>query len=62
MAGPQDAENASTNRRDGAGVVAEYAAWLPEQPLSARTRETYLGAVRTFVAWLGERDGMLARR
>ena len=28
-----------------------------EQPLSARTRETYLAAVRTFVAWLGERDG-----
>ena len=38
-------------------MVAEYAAWLPEQPLSARTRETYLAAVRTFVAWLGERDG-----
>jgi site-specific recombinase XerC len=57
MAGPQEAENASTNRRDAAAVVAEYAAWLPEQPLSARTRETYLAAVRTFVAWLGERDG-----
>ena len=58
MAGPREAENASTNRRDAAAaVVAEYAAWLPEQPLSARTRETYLAAVRTFVAWLGERDG-----
>jgi site-specific recombinase XerD len=57
MPGSQEAENASTNRRDAAAVVAEYAAWLPEQPLSARTRETYLAAVRTFVAWLGERDG-----
>lgn len=57
MPGSQEAENASTNRRDAAAVVAEYATWLPEQPLSARTRETYLAAVRTFVAWLGERDG-----
>ncbi len=57
MPGPQEAENASTNRRDAAVVLAEYAAWLLEQPLSARTRETYLAAVRTFVAWLGERDG-----
>jgi hypothetical protein len=52
-----EAENACTNWRDAAAVVAEYAAWLPAQPLSARTRETYLAAVRTFVAWLGERDG-----
>jgi hypothetical protein len=44
MSGSQDAENASTNRRDAAAVLAEYAAWLPEQPLSARTRETYLAA------------------
>jgi integrase/recombinase XerC len=37
-------------------VVAEYAAWLGDQPLSARTRGVYLAAVRTFVGWLAQRD------
>jgi hypothetical protein len=36
---PQGADPASINRRDPAGVLAEYAAWLAEQPLSARTRK-----------------------
>ncbi len=57
MAGPQDARNASTNRRDAGAVVAEYAAWLPEQPLAARTRETYLAAVTAFAGWLDQREG-----
>ena len=37
--------SASINRRDAAAVLAEYAAWLAEQPLSTRTREAYLVAV-----------------
>jgi hypothetical protein len=35
MAHPQDPESASINRRDTAAVLADYAAWLAEQPLSA---------------------------
>lgn len=52
----QDDESASINRRDPAGVLADYASWLAEQPLSARTREAYLAAVTAFVAWLDRRD------
>jgi integrase/recombinase XerC len=57
MAGQQDAESASTNRRDPDSVVAEYAAWVAAQPLSARTREAYVAAVRPFTAWLETREG-----
>jgi site-specific recombinase XerD len=57
MVGREDAQNGSTNRRDAGVVLAEYAAWLPDQPLSARTRETYLAAVAAFVGWLGDREG-----
>jgi hypothetical protein len=56
MARPQNPESASINRRDPAAVLADYAAWLVEQPLSARTREAYLAAVTAFVAWLDQRD------
>jgi site-specific recombinase XerD len=56
MAHRQAGENGSINRRDVGAVVAEYGAWLGDQPLSARTREAYLAAVRTFVAWLAQRD------
>jgi len=56
MAGPEDAESASTNRRDQRAVVAEYAVWVAGQPLSARTREAYVAAVRPFAAWLEARD------
>ncbi|MDQ3808953.1 MAG: tyrosine-type recombinase/integrase, partial [Chloroflexota bacterium] len=38
-------------------MLAEYAAWLAEQPLSSRTREAYLAAVTAFVGWLDQRDG-----
>ena len=37
-------------------MLAGYAAWLAEQPLSARTREAYLAAVTAFVAWLDQRE------
>jgi integrase/recombinase XerC len=57
MAQRQDDENGSTNRRDVSAVVAEYGAWLGEQPLSARTREAYLAAVSAFAGWLRQRDG-----
>jgi site-specific recombinase XerD len=56
MAHRQDDKFASINRRDTAAVLADYAAWLAEQPLSARTREAYLAAVTAFVAWLDQRD------
>ena len=56
MAHPQNPESASINRRDTAAVLADYAAWLAEQPLSARTREVYLAAVTAFVAWLDQRE------
>jgi integrase/recombinase XerC len=52
----QDDGSGSINRRDAAAVLAEYAAWLVEQPLSSRTREAYLAAVTAFVAWLLQRD------
>ena len=52
----QDDGSGSINRRDTAAVLAEYAAWLVEQPLSSRTREAYLAAVTAFVAWLLQRD------
>lgn len=45
MAHAQNPESASTNRRDTAAVLAGYATWLVEQPLSARTREASLAAV-----------------
>src|ERR1035441_2542205 len=54
MAHRQDDKFASINRRDTAGVLADYAAWLAEQPLSARTREVYLAAGTPFVAWLDQ--------
>ena len=57
MARPQDPDSASINRRGTALVLADYAAWLVEQPLSARTREVYLAAVTAVVAWLDQRDG-----
>jgi len=57
MTGAEDGGNGSINRRDAGVLVAQYAAWLGDQPLSARTREAYLAAVRTFAAWLGQRDG-----
>jgi len=56
MAHRQDDKFVSINRRDTAAVLADYAAWLAEQPLSARTREVYLAAVTAFVAWLDQRD------
>jgi site-specific recombinase XerD len=56
MAHRQDDKFASINRRDTAAVLADYAAWLAEQPLSARTREAYLAAVTAFVAWLDQRE------
>lgn len=59
MAHRQDDESPSINRRDTATVLAEYAAWLAEQPLSTRTREAYLAAVTVFVAWLDQRDAGL---
>jgi site-specific recombinase XerD len=59
MAHPQNPESASINRRDTAAVLADYAAWLVEQPLSARTREVYLAAVTAFVAWLDQREAGL---
>jgi hypothetical protein len=34
----QDDESTSINTREPAVVLADYAAWLAEQPLSARTR------------------------
>ena len=59
MAHRQDDKFASINRRDTAAVLADYAAWLAEQPLSARTREVYLVAVTAFVAWLDQREAGL---
>jgi integrase/recombinase XerC len=56
MAHREDDESASINRRDSATVLADYTAWLSEQPLSTRTREAYLAAVTAFVAWLDRRD------
>jgi hypothetical protein len=50
MACRQDAGSASINKRDASTVLADYAAWLAEQPLSSRTREVYLAAVTAFVA------------
>jgi hypothetical protein len=44
MAHRQDDESASINRRDTGTALADYADWLGDQPLSARTRETYLAA------------------
>ncbi len=57
MAGPQDGDSASTNRHGPDLVVAEYAAWVAGQPLSARTREAYVAAVHPFTAWLETREG-----
>jgi integrase/recombinase XerC len=57
MEHPQDDGPGSNNRRDAAAALAEYAAWLEHQPLSARTREAYLAAVTAFASWLQERDG-----
>jgi site-specific recombinase XerD len=56
MAHRQGDETASINRRDTGTVLADYGAWLAEQPLSSRTREAYLAAVTAFVAWLDQRD------
>jgi len=56
MEHPQDAESGSTNKRDAGAVLADYAAWLAEQPLSSRTREAYLASVTAFVGWLEQRD------
>lgn len=56
MGHEQDGRSASINRRDTGIVLAEYAAWLAEQPLSSRTREAYLAAVTAFVDWLEQRD------
>jgi len=49
-------ESGSINRRGASLVVAEYAAWLGDQPLSDRTREAYLAAVTAFATWLEHRD------
>jgi len=38
-------------------VLAEYAVWVAGQPLSARTRERYVAAVRPLAAWLEAREG-----
>lgn len=51
-----DAGSASINRRETGTVLADYAAWLGEQPLSSRTRAVYPAAVTAFVTWLGQRD------
>jgi len=56
MAHPEEAESASINKREGGVVLADYAAWLAEQPLSSRTREAYLASVTAFVGWLEQRD------
>ena len=55
----QDDESDSINRRDIAGVLADYSVSLADQPLSPRTREAYRAAVTAFVAWLGEREAGL---
>jgi hypothetical protein len=52
MAQRQDAGSGSINKRATSAVLAEYAAWLTEQPLSSRTREVYRAAVAAFFAWL----------
>lgn len=57
MEHPQDDESGSINRRDAAAVLVEYAAWLGDQPLSARTHEAYLAAVTAFAGWLAQREG-----
>ena len=49
-------ESASINKRDPAEVLADYAGWLGDQPLSPRTRHAYLAAVTAFVGWLDKRD------
>jgi site-specific recombinase XerD len=56
MAHPQEPGSGSINRRRTRELLAEYAVWLAEQPLSSRTRAAYLAAVTAFVAWLEERD------
>jgi len=56
MAHQEDDESASINRRDSPTVLAEYTAWLAQQPLSTRTREAYLAAVTAFIAWLDRRE------
>jgi site-specific recombinase XerD len=56
MAHRQDPGFASINKRATSAVLADYAAWLAEQPLSSRTREAYLAAVIAFLAWLERRD------
>ena len=57
MEHPQDDESGSINKRDAGAVLAEYAVWLGDQPLSARTREAYLAAVTAFAGWLVQRHG-----
>jgi site-specific recombinase XerD len=56
MALRQDGPTGSTNRRDTEVALADYAAWLAEQPLSTRTRGAYLAAVTAFAAWLERRE------
>jgi hypothetical protein len=56
MAHRRDGRSGSINRRDASTVLADYAGWLAEQPVSSRTREVYLAAVTGFVAWLEQRD------
>lgn len=56
VAGEQEVGSGSINRRDAGAVVAEYAVWLAEAPLSPRTREAYLAAVAAFAGWLDARD------
>jgi site-specific recombinase XerD len=67
MAHRQDAGSGSIDRPAAGTVLADYAVWLAEQPLSSRTREAYLAAVTAFVAWLeqhdaGPRDALVAPR
>lgn len=57
MAHRQGDESGSINTRDTGAVLADYARWLADQPLSERTREAYLAAVTAFAAWLQARDG-----
>jgi site-specific recombinase XerD len=56
MAHRQDPGSGSINKRGTSAALAEYAAWLAEQPLSPRTREAYLAAVTAFLTWLDQRD------
>jgi len=56
MAHRDEPDPGSINKEAPGAVADAYAVWLVEQPLSARTREAYLAAVRAFAAWLAGRE------